>query len=258
MKAIRILLSLLLLTFLFSCSEQLYRAAEMPHPGSTRYRHYNEPVQSAGFTAGATHLNSRYTGVRENQMLAGDRISHYLNNTNLAAGAYYRIGVTPPFGIQLGLDYLHFQGSLGLDGDDRDDFALGTTGHVSEFNNHLLSLSFLPYYQLPVFMDRPQQMAKAKRVFLYGGFSGNMLFSGLSDDSGNALDPPNARLFEESRFGFSMPFGLGFSYRLNRNIAVEYLVDYRIYLGNHPSGISDPKADDFHLYNRLGVTYRIR
>ncbi len=260
MKAIRILLPLVFVTFLFSCSEQLYRAAEMPYPDSARYRHYNEPIESAGFSVGATHLNSRFTGVRENQMLAGDRISHYLGNTAFAAGGYYRIGLTPPFGIQLGLDYFHFTGSMGLDEDGREDFKLYTSNqrYINEFNNHLLSFSFLPYYQLPVFMDRPQQRPKAKRVFLYGGFAGNLLLAKLVDDLGNTIEQDDPQSPEESMFGFSLPLGLGFSYRLNRNFALEYLVDYRIYLGNHPSGIIDSKADDLHLYNRLGVTYRIR
>lgn len=254
MKANRTLLLLLVVTLLLSCTEHLYQAAEMPQPSSTRYRHYNEPTQSAGFSVGVTHLNSRFAGAGDNQKLVGDRISHYLGNTNFAAGSYYRLGITPPFGLHFGLDYLHFSGRLGLYEDDGEK----TENLGSDFNNHLLSLSFLPYYHLPVFMDRPQQRAKAKRVFLYGGFAGNFLFANFTHDSSNTKDADDTPSSEESRFGFSVPVGLGLSYRLNRNFALEVLVDYRIYLGNHPSGIIDSKSDDLHLYSRLGMTYRIR
>ena len=283
---------LLAALFLSSCSESVYRAAQKPPPTSTRYKVYNEPIHAIGANMGTATLSSRFTGVRESDMLAGDKTSFYLENMRFTMGGYYRVGMTPNFGLQMGLDFYQFSGTFGLspaersqfqymvEGDDslpaeawvignvEDNFFEGffehqafvplTANSVQRFENNVWSFSFLPYYYLPLFEDRPQQMPNAKRVFVYGGMAGNIITPRLTNMDNQRISKEEGESVIESTFGFSLPLGIGFSWRINRDLAVEYSVDYRTYLGNHASGVADTRSDDRQFGGRLGVSYRIR
>lgn len=293
MKRIKKLSLILVVLVLASCSQSHYPSAQKPLPTSTRYRAYNQPVHSVGINLGAANLDSRFTGVREkDNLLFGDRAEFYLENISITSGGFYRRGLTSRFGLQLGLDYYRFSGSFGLGDQKRDEFkyewtdesmipgddwVIGNvednffegfmiidrftpkmTNHVNRFENSVLSFSFLPYYYLPVFERRPQQMPNAKRVFLYGGIAGNYISPVLSNRDNERVSSNEGGSMIEKTLGFSMPLGLGFSWRLSRDVALEYSFDYRLYLGNHGSGLVDTRADDRQFSNRVGLSYRIR
>lgn len=286
------LFTVILVLIFSSCSRDIYDPFQKPKRTSTRYKAYNQPMNVLGIHNGVANLNTRFTGIRDNK---DNKVSYYSDNLHYTVGAFYRIGVQPRSGLLFGIDRYSFSGNFGLDQAEKSDFEYSyeeetvsqdetaweignmednffeshhthkphvpaQTYAINRFENTLWTVSITPYYQLPVFERRPQRMANAKRLYIFGGFAANFINPKLEDEKNETLtlnDNGDGDELIENIFGFSLPLGMGFSWRINQKIAVEYVFDYRFHFQNHGSGLVDTNSNDRQFSNSLGISYRI-
>jgi opacity protein-like surface antigen len=203
-----------------------------------RQRYFGVGGRELGFNIGTAHS---FNDIQASKGLGfTESVNHIVNYPGLSLGVYYRFRMVEWFGLNLGFDYGRLSGENfnSLSGFEGYSF----TNDIFEFNSRIA-------FYAPL---------SSRNEFDIYGFAGLALFHNnpkLSDSEGN---PVNVSL-EYSKIQPAIPFGVGFSWRVNHQLVIGYELGYRYTAFNLLDGAEplDTRYDAY-MFNNLRVGFILK